>query len=139
VNRTQKNILYGGTAAAFLGLVTATFNLLAAWVVYARNHKPGMALSLILAVLLFVFPSLFIGAGSYVYAVKQRSWGLWLLGLGAIVSDLVIITAFVGIVWLNPTWIVLLFMLQFVLTTVVFCTAVFKNQGNTDRVTKAAK
>lgn len=94
--------LYGGLTAALLGAFTATFNLVLVWDLSESNNGPKLYLSLILGFILFFVPNVLIGVGTYAHAVREKSWGTWVLGFGTLWIDIVILAFFVGIVWSNP-------------------------------------
>jgi len=121
---SRRIIWYGATAAALLGLITAVYDLSSAWLADRPDIRPT-PIATLLYVLLWVVPSCLLAVGAFAYAVNRKPWGQWLLIASAIVSDIVIVASFVGVVWLNPAWIVLLVILQFVVTTVVLCVALF--------------
>ena len=115
---SQKIMGYGGIAAALLGLVTALFGLSSAGLDARSNVRPTVPAT-ILYILVWVVPRLLLAAGAYTYVFNQKRWRLKLLLISAIINDFVIIATFVGVVWLNPTWIVLLVVLEFMITTIV--------------------
>ena len=121
---SRRIIWYGAIAAALLGLITVIYDLSSAWFADRPDIRPT-PIATILYLLLWVVPSCLLAVGAFAYAVNRKPWGLWLLIASAIVTDVVVVASFVGVVWLNPPWIVLLVILQFVITTVVLSLALF--------------
>ena len=120
----RRIIGYSAIAAAFLGLITSIYNLSSAWFTDRSDIRPD-PIAVFVFVLMWVVPSCLLAVGAFAYAVNRKPWGLWLLIASAIVTDVVVVASFVGVVWLNPPWIVLLVILQFVITTVVLSLALF--------------
>ena len=87
--------------------------------------------SFVFGLLILVAPSVCLGIGSYAHAIKQRSWGLFLVLIPGAVNNLLILALSGGIAWAYPGWAVLLFIIQFLLVLIAVAAALLGNRNPT--------
>lgn len=75
----------------------------------------------LLFTLVFMLPGLLVSIGSYIYAVRNKFWGVKLLWVSSIANELLVLWFLKGLAFAfqNRAWIVLLIALEFLIVIVV--------------------
>jgi cytochrome bd-type quinol oxidase subunit 2 len=119
-------------ATAVLAIFLYGYGVARALKMYQENEAIHFSLtSFLVGFLILVVPGVSVGIASYAHAIKQRSWGYYLLLIVSSVNNFLVVALFVDIVWSYPGWAVLLFVIQFFLVLVAAAAALFSERKPT--------
>jgi hypothetical protein len=114
-----------GVAAMLIAIAIYVSNIIPDLQNHPQDGAVQISIDFLVISVPMLAPGVCIGLGSYIHGMKKKSWGFWLLFIGAIVNDVLIAGFFLLIVLAFPAWTIVLFIIEFFFVVVAAVAALW--------------